>query len=219
MHGPLCIYNLDLKNDTMNHRLTILLCFLLICPIGLSAQGNDDIPYRHEWRFGVAGYPLMDMLLYSDGWYDYMIDPAFHYLNPDRLYRDYEGTRRMAGLVSAEYSINFRKRFTFAVGAYLSTVWNKVYQYDGTRQGSDMGLALTVMPTARFKYVSREAFTMYGSAGLGLMGGFYDDDAYIYPTFQLVPLGLTFGRKVYGFAEFGLGTLYIGANIGAGFRF
>ncbi len=219
MHGPLCIYNLDLKNDTMNHRLTILLCFLLICPIGLSAQGNDDIPYRHEWRFGVAGYPLMDMLLYSDGWYDYMIDPAFHYLNPDRLYGDYEGTRRMAGLVSAEYSINFRKRFTFAVGAYLSTVWNKVYQYDGTRQGSDMGLALTVMPTARFKYVSREAFTMYGSAGLGLMGGFYDDDAYIYPTFQLVPLGLTFGRKVYGFAEFGLGTLYIGANIGAGFRF
>ena len=219
MHGPLCIYNLDLKNDTMNHRLTILLCFLLICPIGLSAQGNDDIPYRHEWRFGVAGYPLMDMLLYSDGWYDYMIDPAFHYLNPDRLYRDYEGTRRMAGLVSAEYSINCRKRFTFAVGAYLSTVWNKVYQYDGTRQGSDMGLALTVMPTDRFKYVSREAFTMYGSAGLGLMGGFYDDDAYIYPTFQLVPLGLTFGRKVYGFAEFGLGTLYIGANIGAGFRF
>lgn len=219
MHGPLCIYNLDLKNDTMNHRLTILLCSLLICPIGLSAQGNDDIPYRHEWRFGVAGYPLMDMLLYSDGWYDYMIDPAFHYINPDRLYRDYEGTRRMAGLVSAEYSINFRKRFTFAVGAYLSTVWNKVYQYDGTQQGSDMGLALTVMPTARFKYVSRDAFSMYGSAGLGAMVGYFQQEAYIYPTFQLVPLGLTFGRKVYGFAEFGLGTLYIGANIGAGFRF
>ena len=60
---------------------------------------------------------------------------------------------------------------------------------------------------------------MYGSAGLGIMAGFFDDEAYIYPTFQLVPLGLTFGRKVYGFAEFGLGTLYIGANIGAGFRF
>lgn len=219
MHGPLCIYNLDLKNDTMTKRLTIILCALMLCPLGLAAQNQDEIPYRHEWRFGVAGYPLMDMLLYSDGWYDYMIDPAFHYLNPDRLYRDYEGTRRMIGLFSAEYSINYRKRFTFAVGAYLSSAWNKVYQYDGTRKGADVGFGLTIMPTARFKYVNREAFSMYGSAGLGIMAGFFDDEAYIYPTFQLVPLGLTFGRKVYGFAEFGLGTLYIGANIGAGFRF
>lgn len=219
MHGPLCIYNLDLKNDTMTKRLTIILCALMLCPLGLAAQNQDEIPYRHEWRFGVAGYPLMDMLLYSDGWYDYMIDPAFHYLNPDRLYRDYEGTRRMIGLFSAEYSINYRKRFTFAVGAYLSSAWNKVYQYDGTRKGADVGFGLTIMPAARFKYVNREAFSMYGSAGLGIMAGFFDDEAYIYPTFQLVPLGLTFGRKVYGFAEFGLGTLYIGANIGAGFRF
>lgn len=219
MHGPLCIYNLDLKNDTMTKRLTIILCALMLCPLGLAAQNQDEIPYRHEWRFGVAGYPLMDMLLYSDGWYDYMIDPAFSYINPDRLYKDYEGTRRMIGLLSAEYSINYRKRFTFAVGAYLSSAWNKVYQYDGTRKGADVGFGLTIMPTARFKYVNREAFSMYGSAGLGIMAGFFDDEAYIYPTFQLVPLGLTFGRKVYGFAEFGLGTLYIGANIGAGFRF
>jgi hypothetical protein len=75
------------------------------------------------------------------------------------------------------------------------------------------------MPTARFKYVSRDAFSMYGSAGLGVMVGLSEKEVYCYPTFQLVPLGLTFGRKVYGFAEFGLGTLYIGANIGAGFRF
>ena len=203
----------------MTKRLTIFLCTIMLCPLGLAAQNQDEIPYRHEWRFGAAGLPLMDMLLYSDGWYDYMIDPAFSYINPDRLYKDYEGTRRMIGLLSAEYSINYRKRFTFAVGAYLSTAWNNVYQYDGTRKGADVGFGLTIMPTARFKYVSREAFSMYGSAGLGLMAGFFDDEAYIYPTFQLVPVGFTFGRKVYGFAEFGLGTLYIGANVGVGYRF
>ena len=217
MHGPLCIYSLDLKNDTMTNRLTVILCMLLLCQLGLSAQDNDDIPYRHEWRFGLAGLPIMDGLLYSDGYFD--IDPHINYLDPDRLYKDYNGTSRMFGLISAEYSINFRKRFTFAVGGYLTSAWNRVYRYDGTPKRPEIGFGLTIMPTARFKYVSRDAFSMYGSAGLGVMVGLSEKEVYCYPTFQLVPLGLTFGRKVYGFAEFGLGTLYIGGNIGVGYRF
>ena len=218
MHDPFCIYNPDLKNDTMTNRLTVILCAFLLCPIGLAAQNKDDIPYRHEWRFGLAGLPLMDSFMYSDGYFD-AVNPEIYYLDPDRLYKDYDGTRRMFGLVSAEYSINFRKRFTFAVGAYLSTAWNKVYRYDGKPKGTAMGIGLTIMPTARFKYISRDAFSMYGSAGLGIMAGYTENEAYAYPSFQLVPVGLTFGRKVYGFAEFGLGMLYIGGNIGMGYRF
>ena len=203
----------------MTKRLTSILCAIMLCQLGLASQNQDEIPYRHEWRFGVAGFPIMEMLMYSDWGYDAMIDPAFTYIDTDRLYRDYEGTRRMIGLLSAEYSINYRKRFTFAAGAYLSTAWNNVYGYDGTRKGADMGFGLTIMPTARFKYVSREAFNMYGSVGLGLIAGYFDKEAYVYPTFQLVPVGFTFGRKVYGFGEFGLGSLYIGFNIGVGYRF
>ena len=208
----------DLKNDTMTKRLTVILCALLLCPLGLAAQNKDDIPYRHEWRFGLAGLPLMDSFMYTDGYFE-NIDPNVYYLDPDRLYKDYEGTKRMFGLVTAEYSINFRKRFTFAVGAYLSTGWNRVYRYDGTKKAPEIDLGLTIMTTARFKYISRKAFNMYGSVGLGLIAGLSEREAYIYPTFQIVPLGFTFGRKVYGFAEFGLGTLYVGGNIGAGFRF
>lgn len=207
----------DLKNDTMTNRLTVILCALLLCPLGLAAQNKDDIPYKHEWRFGAAGYPIMDMLLYSDG-IGY-VDIIPYYTDADRIYEDYEGRRSMIGLISAEYSLNLRKKFTFAVGAYLSTAWNKVYQYDGQKNGADVGVGLTIMPTARFKYVSKNAFNMYGSAGLGIMAGYFQKEAYVYPTFQLVPIGLTFGRKVYGFAEFGLGTLYIGGNIGVGYRF
>lgn len=203
----------------MKNKLKIILCALLIGQFGLSAQNKDGIPDRHEWRFGVAGFPFMDIMMYSDGiGYD-MIDPYVYYLDPDWLYRDYHGTRRMFGLVTAEYSINLKKHFTFAVGAYLSTGWNKVYEYDGTNKGSQLGFGLTIMPTARFKYISREAFNLYGSVGLGVMAGTFEEGLYAYPTFQLVPVGLTFGRKIYGFAEIGAGMLYIGGNVGMGFRF
>lgn len=68
MLGPLCIYMQDLKNDTMTNRLTVILCAFLLCPLGLAAQNKDDIPYKHEWRFGLAGLPLwMAFYIATDG--------------------------------------------------------------------------------------------------------------------------------------------------------
>ena len=36
---------------------------------------------------------------------------------------------------------------------------------------------------------------------------------------QIIPIGITFGRKVYGFAEYGAGFTYLGGSVGIGYRF
>ena len=182
--------------------------------LGLAAQEKDDVPYRHEWRFGVSGLPVVDILALSDGWgYDDRRN-----FDIDDIFDDYDGTRRMMGQLSAEYSINYRKWFSFSVGGYLSTAWNKVYDYKGDPAGFDMGVTLHIAPTVRFKYINTDAFSMYIGLSAGIMLG-YKDEMLAFPSFQIVPLGFTFGRKVFGFVELGGGFLYLGGNAGIGYRF
>ncbi len=201
----------------MNNRLSLILLVLMLFPIGLSAGKREDVPYRHEWRFGIAGWPLTDGLIYGRTYKDIYMSDDFS--NPDYIYEDYEGARRMLGLLTAEYSINYRKRFTFAIGGYLSTSWTRLYDYTGAGKGVRMGFSLTVLPTARFKYIDRDIFSMYGSIAAGVAFGYSENSLFIFPTFQLVPVGITIGKKVYGFAEAGVGLTYIGGNIGIGYRF
>lgn len=182
--------------------------------LGLAAQEKDDVPYRHEWRFGVSGLPVVDILALSDGW---GCDDCRNF-DIDDIFDDYDGTRRMLGQLSAEYSINYRKWFSFSVGGYLSTAWNKVYDYKGDPAGFDMGVTLHIAPTVRIKYINTDAFSMYLGLSAGIMLG-YKDEMLAFPSFQIVPLGFTFGRKVFGFVELGGGFLYLGGNAGIGYRF
>ena len=206
----------DLNNDTMNKRLILILCLALLWPLGLSAQKTKDVPFRHEWRFGVAGFPFMESFMFSGWGYDIYPTPDD---GLDEIYSDYHGATRALGLLSAEYSINYRKHFTFSIGGYFTGLWYNTYDYMDVRKGTDVGFNLSILPTARFKYINREFFSMYGSVAAGVAIGYFDKELYAFPTFQLVPVGFTFGRKVYGFAEAGLGFLYIGGQIGVGYRF
>lgn len=196
-------------------RTIFILTLLLLMPGPMSAQRQEEPPYKHEWRFGLSGIPVLDILMHGR-YHDY--EPVD--VDIDHAYEDYGGARRMLGLLSAEYSINLSKRFTFAVGGYVTGVWNRVNDYAGRRTGTEMGLSLHVIPTARYKYVSKPAFSLYGSVGLGAMVGVDEyGEFYGFPTFQIIPVGITFGRKVYGFAEYGAGFTYLGGSVGIGYRF
>ena len=200
----------------MNKRLTLVLFLAFLWPLGLSAQKTQDVPFRHEWRFGVAGFPFMESFMFSGWGYDIYPTPDD---GLDEIYSDYYGATRALGLLTAEYSINYRKHFTFSIGGYFTGLWYNTYDYMDVRKGTDVGFNLSILPTARFKYINREFFSMYGSVAAGVAIGYFDKELYAFPTFQLVPVGFTFGRKVYGFAEAGLGFLYIGGQIGVGYRF
>ena len=41
----------------------------------------------------------------------------------------------------------------------------------------------------------------------------------IFPAYQLVPIGVTFGKRFYGFAEAGYGFQYQGGRAGIGWKF
>ena len=56
-------------------------------------------------------------------------------------------------------------------------------------------------------------------SGLGYSFGTSYGDSVLFPSVQLTPIGVTAGKKVFGFFEIGVGTLYIGCMAGAGFRF
>ena len=209
-----------LNERLMKYKLLILLSALCLLAQEAFSQVRSERPknpakYQHEWRFGIAGYPFMETLAYSDwGYFDVMPDRN----NVDNLYKDYHGPRKMIGLISAEYSYNRNKHLTFAVGGYASTVWENTYNYLDERVGTNMGFNLSIMPTVRWKYYVREKFSMYGDFGFGVSVGYFEEWN-LWPTFHFVPLGLTFGDKVYGFVEYGAGLLYIGGAAGIGYRF
>ena len=148
-----------LNERLMKYKLLILLSALCLFAQEASAQPQEEMrkeppKYKHEWRFGIAGYPFMETLAYSDwGYFDVMPDRN----NVDNLYKDYHGPRKMIGLISAEYSYNRNKHLTFAVGGYASTVWENTYNYLDERAGTNMGFNLSIMPTVRWKYFVRES--------------------------------------------------------------
>ncbi len=45
------------------------------------------------------------------------------------------------------------------------------------------------------------------------------DESICYCALQTSPRGIMVGKKVFGFAELGVGTMYIGAMAGVGVRF
>ena len=192
----------------------IILILALLIPLGLSAQKPEAPEYRHEWRFGFAGYPLIDQLFFGYG-HDYFIDA----MDTDDLYSDYHGDCTMVGLLSAEYSINYTNRFSFAVSGYVNSFWTPMFDYKDNRNGMNVGVSLHVIPTARYNYYSGPAFSVYSTIGLGLIVGTENDEVFAFPTFQISPLGITFGRKVFGFAEWNGGLSYLGGRAGVGYRF
>ena len=86
-----------------------------------------------------------------------------------------------------------------------------------------------MLPNVRFTYVRSDVFKMYSGVGLGLgvLSGFSATKsafagiggADIQPALQAVPVGIQFGRKIYGIAEVSLGTMNVGLRTGIGCRF
>ena len=81
------------------------------------------------------------------------------------------------------------------------------------------GWTATVLPQARFNWIKKEVVKVYSSVGAGVRAGSFDERADILIAGQLVPIGINVGNKVFGFAELGIGTVYIGGMFGIGYRF
>ena len=89
-----------------------------------------------------------------------------------------------------------------------------------------------ITPMAAFKihWLNRKLVRMYSSFGMGVSvciskEGDINHPApavvsySLSPAFQLNPVGITVGKRIYGFAEAGIGNVFCGGRAGIGFRF
>ena len=197
----------------------ILMAAMLFCVLVAGAQDKDgkDVPYRYEVRLGWSGYPTADdnnfVGVNNHGFYSY--DSSI-----SDIFSDYDGPTYMTGNIVGEMNFHFKKWFTLSVEVAANRIWKHTY-YSQTDEpkGRVRGYTATLMPQARFNWIRKDIVKVYSSVGLGVRAGKFDDrdDALI--AAQLVPIGINVGGRVFGFAELGFGTLYVGGMFGIGYRF
>lgn len=67
-------------------------------------------------------------------------------------------------------------------------------------------------------WLTKKNLRMYSGIGYGTVNNRIDN-GHIYHGFQITPVGISFGNKVFGFAELGMGWMFFPARAGIGVRF
>ena len=68
-------------------------------------------------------------------------------------------------------------------------------------------------------WLTKKHLRLYSGVGYGTMGGYVNGDGSPSHGFQFTPVGVSFGKVLYGFAELGMGWMYCPARAGVGVRF
>ncbi len=208
----------------------------LMASISASAQsywiwqrdGERARTHKHEnraaysVRFGWGGmpYPYADRFetgrMISWDYYDIVSESRIA-----GAYQDTYGSVMSTGAFTGDFNWNAGRFINLSATMALCPVWSD--RIDGVtlkKNGSDFGMAISILPNIRIMYCNTKKVRVYSSVGLGL--GFYPGfkrcEA-VCGEFQFNPVGVEVGRKWYGFGEIGVGTLYSGGRIGVGYQF
>jgi len=68
-------------------------------------------------------------------------------------------------------------------------------------------------------WFTRERVNIYSGVGYGTMGGYVDGDGRPSHGFQITPIGISYGKRLFGFAEMGTGWMFCPVRAGIGYRF
>lgn len=199
-------------------RLFAILSAFTVCTAYAEAgngKRDDDLPFRYEFRLGWSGYPTNDDMQFSDYEDHYWGDTSI-----SDIFSSYDGPTYMTGNIMAEVDLHFRKWFTLSVGVAANGIWKDVYDAQTEKlTGRESGITMTLIPQARFTWARKGMMSFYSSVGIGLKGGRFDGYSDLYLAAQCSPFGFTIGKKLFGFAEVGFGSIYTGGMIGIGYRF
>lgn len=151
---------------------------------------------------------------------------------PNHVFNDdnYSNERYCPFEISLEYMRHLTKHFSIGVDlSYLPVMrdrdridryYERRHNAFGKRRDYEESI-LVVMPTLRLEWVKTPIISMYtrASAGIGIEFDNKADKVYSGFAFQVVPVGMTIGRKVYCRLEFpGIGYQGL-ATAGIGCRF
>ena len=176
-------------------------------------------PWKYELRIGYGGYPLMDSMQFLNP-YSYCECEAPMFPELGNMYSPKIKNEYMTGILSAEFSIHFKRWFSLAFNLGVNGMWRTMSDpLDGGDTFAKRGASFNLIPTARFQYVNSKYVRMYTGFGLGLYVGCFDGEVLVTPAAQFTPLGISVGRKFFFFAESCIGTASMGGNFGVGCRF
>lgn len=211
----------------MGKFISILLVFLFFVP-AFSREKKELPPYdlkRHEFALSGAVYPGR----YAFG-YDFDFIPgkmySQYYSSVAAQYRDAEtyNKERVTNSWTLSYTYNFTRVFSLAASVSYEGAWNEYYsRKDDAKVSVTECHYLTPMLTARFSWLNRKLVRLYSSVGAGLAVSLMDVSYREYPetylSLQVTPVGISVGKKLFGFFELGVGTIYVGGCFGLGYRF
>ena len=194
---------------------------LFLCCIVSSAQTPGK---GHELRLGYGGAPLG--LAFAGGLYYREYDPGYYY-SLDR-FRDYRGKGISIGVLTLQYSWNFNAKRSLGLNVGWDQVFGKLY--DGMTdevKGWQKSYGIAFYPEYRRIWNPYSKVKVYLSVSAGLGVGFYNNckreynpgDWSVVPILQFTPVGISFGGKVFGFAEIMEGTYIFGGRAGIGCKF
>lgn len=202
----------------------------MLMPLMAYAQNNshdeeifrERYPWKHEFRIGYGGAPVLDMNehFHSSSVYMYDVD-----ISPERntltnIYGEKHGSEYVTGVFSAEYSIHLRRWFSFVAYAGINGMWGKKYDpASDTEFDCIRGVSVQIIPAARFQWVNSKYVRMYTTVGVGVYMGTYGGNYVFYPAAYTTPIGISVGRQIFFYAETSLSTASMGGNFGIGYRF
>ena len=212
-------------------RASASLILLLVCALAMARTDKDEsVAPQISGHLGLAGSPVVASYYFTPETrlFSAPIDPS---LTLSGVYKDYCGPSRTSGTITGGVDVSLNRFLSMSVDLGVNFMWkDSFFGATGECSGHEKGVAVYLMPMCNFTYFKRPVIRLYGSAGVGVCKYFgYSSlvwksaDSFVDKTFkmeaQLVPFGFELGRKLFFYMELGLGTVYIGANAGIGYRF
>ena len=211
-------------------RFGLVLYVLMLLPLAVNAAdvaGRQEFVLKHhEFQVSTGIVPGR----YSFG-YDHK-SPFDHFSFPG-IYESsrYYEREYVSGVWSLGYTYNFTKVLAIHTNVFYESGWIDRFSREGdVKVAESLDSYLSAMASFKVSWYNRPAVRLYSYFGLGLSYKYgYNDPVNglgqgtrihdIVAAFQFTPLGVQFGRRLFGFAEIGIGHYFSGAAAGIGYRF
>lgn len=197
----------------MKKLITIVLLAALALPV-FAQELFPEKPVEHKWtvRASAAYYPTVPTVALP------FIAIAVGLANNNNETEKTDITFPPFCQIEALYSFNPRWSVGLGVGySGFEMVTKEIATGNVTKH--DYFTLMPITAIGRCNYLNRPAVKLYGSLEAGVFLPIGTGDFQVVPNVQLNPIGVEFGRRLFGLVELGIGLNYVPVRIGMGYRF
>lgn len=195
-----------------------LLSMLTLFPVLAYSQETTSEAKRYHAREIAIGIAPISTCTYGQDTMGFLCSDMLHGDSGilGGLYGETRGEVGYVPLFSISKNRYYNKFFSLKTRVSVSWLYRSIYKgVDSHFERLETQMYIHTLEMAQFNVLNKDKVKIYASVGTGL--ALYS--FLILPTVQLVPFGITFGKKMFGFCELGIGTEYMGLHGGIGYRF